>query len=140
MKPTPFPLAIDRGYLTPEDIDDALKAGARTDAVRLETLDWIGRKRAEDPSCCAFVAWKGGDSLEVAQRKNYSARRLERVRWQVCIRGAVSASTFISRSEAFEYRRQQLEWYEARPWEKTPDLRVFRVSVFKVRRPKGEKR
>lgn len=125
MKPSLFPLAADRGYMTPEDVGDAFKAGHRSEAVRLETLDWIGRKSAEDPSCCAFVAWKGGDSR----------KRLERVYWVVkygatyrntlgyWVRDRDFADKLTSRSEAFSCRN-----FRAANGKRG---RVVRVSVYR---------
>lgn len=54
----PWAYARERGrdYLTPEDLTDAIEAGADRDTIWRATLDAISRKVAEDKSLCAFVA------------------------------------------------------------------------------------
>lgn len=49
-----------RDYITPEDVEEALKRGADRQAVREEVLRAVARKQCEDPSACAFTAlnWK----------------------------------------------------------------------------------
>ena len=50
-----------RDYITPEDVSEALKKIPR-ERVRLDVLAILGKQAgfgAEDPSLCAFVAWKG---------------------------------------------------------------------------------
>jgi hypothetical protein len=48
-----------RGYITAEDVDEALKIYDEG-AVRLAVLEVLGRRLgAEDGSLCAFVAWRG---------------------------------------------------------------------------------
>ena len=49
------------GVVTPEDIGDAFRAGEDVAAVRLEVLAVLGKIAglgAEDPGCCAFVAFE----------------------------------------------------------------------------------
>lgn len=48
-----------RDYITPEDVSEALRAGATVDSVRQQVLQAIADKGAEDPSCCAYVAVRG---------------------------------------------------------------------------------
>lgn len=45
-----------RGYLTPEDASAAIGAGASVWQVAQAVLEAVEAKRAEDASCCAFVA------------------------------------------------------------------------------------
>lgn len=50
-----------RDYITPEDVNDALKT-THKDRVRLDVLAVLGKQAsfgAEDSGLCAFVAWKG---------------------------------------------------------------------------------
>lgn len=52
-----------RNYITPEDVSEALKLSRFSSwKVRLEVLEVLAKQTeygAEDPSLCAFVAWKG---------------------------------------------------------------------------------
>lgn len=45
-----------RDYITPEDIDEAVKAGALRPQIMQHTLSAIEDKRAEDVTLCAFMA------------------------------------------------------------------------------------
>jgi len=45
-----------RDYITPEDIDDASKAGGKKEDIWKIVLTALGAKSCEDWSCCAFVA------------------------------------------------------------------------------------
>lgn len=47
---------VGRDYITPEDIGMAQEEGGCGEAFFRIVLEAIGRKRAEDPSACAFVA------------------------------------------------------------------------------------
>lgn len=50
-------------YITPEDVEDALKTGRFTTAfVRKDLLEILGKQTkygAEDAGLCAFIAWRG---------------------------------------------------------------------------------
>jgi hypothetical protein len=56
MKLVDFAAAEGRTYITPEDVQDAIDAGADRLALYTELLQWIERRGAEDASLCAFVA------------------------------------------------------------------------------------
>jgi hypothetical protein len=45
-----------RNYITPEDIQDAIDAGADQMVLSVAVLKALGQKKCEDWSCCAFVA------------------------------------------------------------------------------------
>jgi hypothetical protein len=49
-------VAAKRDYLTPEDLGEAIKAGAGRFAIYQTTLEAIQMRRVEDWSLCAFVA------------------------------------------------------------------------------------
>lgn len=49
-----------RDYMTPEDVENALRNGVSPEVVRLAVLEVLGKKLgAEDYSLCAFIAWRG---------------------------------------------------------------------------------
>jgi hypothetical protein len=54
--PWSYALGLKRDYLTPEDIQAAIDAGASFEDVAKATLAALGRKACEDASLCAFVA------------------------------------------------------------------------------------
>lgn len=63
-KPTKIISAIadraGREYITPEDIQEAAKAGSDINLIRTEVLAHLGKQTAygcEDGGLCAFVAW-----------------------------------------------------------------------------------
>lgn len=62
-------VAAKRGYLTPEDIGEAIKAGAGRFATYQTTLEAIQMKRAEDPALCAYVAVHSKEWRTRATRK-----------------------------------------------------------------------
>lgn len=51
-----YAAAESRDYITPEDINAAIAAGAERLNLWRELLEALGRRRCEDPSLCAFVA------------------------------------------------------------------------------------
>lgn len=45
-----------RDYLTPEDVDDAIKAGCTPVTALRVVCEAVESKSVEDPSLCAFIA------------------------------------------------------------------------------------
>jgi hypothetical protein len=64
-------LATDRGrgYITPEDVGDAINAGATREEVWRDVLIAVDIKSAEDASLCAFMALNKFDSLSSPGRE-----------------------------------------------------------------------
>lgn len=54
--PWTFATKAGRDYLTPEDIDDAIEAGASRLNIYQAALEATYRNTAEDPRACAFSA------------------------------------------------------------------------------------
>ncbi len=57
-KPMVHAMMANRTYITPEDVTAAIANGGTQLVVYGAVLDAIARKKAEDPSACAFVALK----------------------------------------------------------------------------------
>lgn len=51
-----YPKQDGRDYITPEDIQAAIDAGATKAALQQEVLEWLSKKAAEDWGLCAWVA------------------------------------------------------------------------------------
>jgi len=49
-----------RDYMTPEDISDAIAAGAKAETLHPIVLEALSQKSCEDWSLCAFVAYRMG--------------------------------------------------------------------------------
>ena len=47
-----------RSYITPEDIGEAIKAGASAEKLHPIVLEALSKKVCEDWSLCAFVAFR----------------------------------------------------------------------------------
>lgn len=66
-----------RDYITPEDVGDAIKAGASRLAIATCVLNAINDRKAEDYRLCAFVAvqgseWKRRDACRSPRAKDQS--------------------------------------------------------------------
>ena len=71
--------AQNRHYVTPEDVVQAFSGpSADIDGIRLDVLEAIGRKQAEDPGLCAFNAWQGPapDTLNARDREVFAVQFL----------------------------------------------------------------
>ncbi len=51
-----YPEQEGRDYITPEDIQAAIDAGANRETLQHEVLEWLGKNAAEDWSLCAWTA------------------------------------------------------------------------------------
>jgi hypothetical protein len=63
-------IAKERKYITPEDVDAAIDAGAAQLDIWREVLQAVEAKAAEDASLCAFVALTRFDQKVVRRQRD----------------------------------------------------------------------